>query len=139
MYSDDPLSGMTTGLLLSLILTLYKVGTPPVVGGAQATVSWSTDGLFSVIFPTAPGEAGRGRREGRGRASMQTWVYSDDPLPDTTAGGYLKEGGGVPLRLTGYGGRGLVIFRALGRSCGKKGTMGAPITTPCAPKGTMGY
>ena len=34
------------------------------MGGAQATVSWSTDGLFSVMFPTAPGEAGRGRREG---------------------------------------------------------------------------
>ena len=31
------------------------------MGGAQATVSWSTDGLFSVMFPTGPGEAGGGR------------------------------------------------------------------------------
>ena len=52
MYNDDPFSCMTTVLLLSLILTFQLVGTPPVVGGAQATVSWSTDGLFSVMFPT---------------------------------------------------------------------------------------
>ena len=34
------------------------------MGGAQATVSWSTDGLFSVMFPTGPGEAGRGKKIG---------------------------------------------------------------------------
>ena len=58
MYTGDPLSAMTTGLLLSLIVTLQLVGTPPVVGGVQVPVSWSTDVLVTVMFPTGPGEAG---------------------------------------------------------------------------------
>ena len=58
MYTGDSLSAMTTGLLLSLIVTLWLVGTPPAVGGVQVTVSWSTDGLVTVMFPTGPGEAG---------------------------------------------------------------------------------
>ena len=28
------------------------------MGGVQVTVSWSTDGLVTVMFPTGPGEAG---------------------------------------------------------------------------------
>ena len=35
------------------------------MGGAQATISWSTDGLFSVSVPTGKGEAG-GEGEGEG-------------------------------------------------------------------------
>ena len=34
------------------------------MGGVQVTVSWSTDGLVTVMFPTGPGVAGG--REGRG-------------------------------------------------------------------------
>ena len=44
------------------------------MGGAQATVSWSTDGLFSVMFPTGPGEAGRGE-EGMGRSKKAIRTY----------------------------------------------------------------
>ena len=28
------------------------------MGGVQVTVSWSTDGLVTIMFPTGPGEAG---------------------------------------------------------------------------------
>ena len=34
------------------------------MGGVQVTVSWSTDGLVTVMFPTGPGEAGE---EGKAR------------------------------------------------------------------------
>ena len=37
------------------------------MGGVQVTVSWSTDGLVTVMFPTGPREAGEeGHRGGRG-------------------------------------------------------------------------
>ena len=37
------------------------------MGGVQVTVSWSTDVLVTVMFPTGPGEAGE-EREGEGCA-----------------------------------------------------------------------
>ena len=63
MYTGDPLSAMTTGLLLSLIVTLQLVGAPPVVGGVQVTVSWSGGGgLFDrtvrMVAWIPPGWAG---------------------------------------------------------------------------------
>ena len=44
------------------------------MGGAQATVSWSTDGLFSVMFPTGPGGAGRGGGEGEGERGRYMYI-----------------------------------------------------------------
>ena len=58
MYTGDPLSAMTTGLLLSLIVTLKLVGTPPVVGGVQVTVSWSVglvNGGAHAVILAGPG------------------------------------------------------------------------------------
>ena len=34
------------------------------MGGVQVIVSWSTDGLVTVMFPTGPGEAGEEGGEG---------------------------------------------------------------------------
>ena len=41
------------------------------MGGVQVTVSWSTDVLVTVMFPTGPGEAGE---EGRGGARGVDWL-----------------------------------------------------------------
>ena len=41
------------------------------MGGVQVTVSWSTDVLVTVMFPTGPGEAGE---EGRGGMGGVDWL-----------------------------------------------------------------